>query len=98
MAKEKDDGNSYITDIWKTFKEVATSNLKESIKEKAQRVKKKLIAELFGFAFLMLGIVLVVVSLVFFINYYLQLNFTWSFLLVGILLILISMIVKNRRD
>jgi|GEM_PF-3407518 len=86
--------SSFLRNIKDTLVSNLVGNIKDNIKEKVQRIERKVFRNIAAFLFFLLGMIFLFISVVFFLDYYLKLNFAWGFLISGGGLILISLIFK----
>ncbi|MFA6460700.1 MAG: hypothetical protein WCV90_00405 [Candidatus Woesearchaeota archaeon] len=91
---EESSFSSFLRNLKDTLVSNVVGNIKDNLKEKIKKIEKKIFRNLAAFIFFLLGMIFIFISLVFFIEYYLKLNFAWGFLISGAGLILISLIFK----
>ncbi|MEK6937447.1 MAG: phage holin family protein [Nanoarchaeota archaeon] len=86
--------SSFLKNLKDTLLSNLVGNIKENIKDKIQRIEKKIFRNVTAFLFFLLGMIFVFISIVFFLNYYLHLNYAWGFLISGAGFMLIALIFK----
>jgi len=88
---------SGISSFFSGFMQNLRDNIIVKIQEAAYKIKKKILQDIYTFFLVIVGTAFIAISLVFFLRYYLGLNFAWSFFDIGIILILISLIIKSMK-
>lgn len=106
MAKE---GKSAINSIKSLLSESISSNIVKHIKsymkdiahkvqDIAYQTEKKILDNLFASIILLVGLIMIVISMVFFINDFFGLDRYWGFFIVGIILIICSLVYKRKIE
>lgn len=85
MAKVKPKGESTILNaITDGFKKGALNLLNRTIHEKVKKLEKMTVEVALGLLFFTVGVFYLLKALVFFLNEFANLSFTWGFLFVGL--------------
>lgn len=106
MAKES---KSALNSIKSALSESISSNLlghiKRYMKDIAHKVQdiayqteKKILDNLFASIILLVGLIMIVISIVFFINDFFGLDRYWGFFIVGLILIIFSLLYKRKIE
>lgn len=86
MAKAKPKvESSILTSIVEGFKKSALDLLNRTIHEKVKKIEKITVEIALGILFFTIGVFYLLKALVFFLNEFASISFTWGFLLVGVL-------------
>ncbi len=101
---EEEESSSFLSRFLTNLKDTVLSNvvgtIKDNIKEKVERVEKKVIRCINSYIFFFLGVISLAISLVLALEFYFNLNLWWGFLICGLLFLLISVILRvvSKRD
>ncbi|MCX6707246.1 MAG: hypothetical protein NT001_03850 [Candidatus Woesearchaeota archaeon] len=73
-------------------------DIARQVQDIAYQTEKKILDNLFASIILLVGLIMIVIAIVFFINDFFGLDRYWGFFIVGLVLIIISLLYKRKID
>jgi uncharacterized membrane protein len=73
-------------------------DIAHKVQDIAYQTEKKVLDNLFAAIILLVGLIMIVIAIVFFINDFFGLNRYWGFLIVGLIMIISALLYKRKID